>query len=305
MTTPSGELISSDFPFAKKRVQVLGSEIAFVDIGKSRGPAVVFLHGNPTSSYLWRNIIPHVSDRARCIAPDLIGLGDSDKVPGLAYRVSDHIRYFDAFMDTIVPTEKIILVVHDWGSAIGFDWARRHEDRLAGISFMEFIPPIDAWAEMSPRFNDMFRNFRTPQLGRELLIEQNMFIEQVLPGSVVRSLSEAEMTEYRRPFLEPASREPVYRFPNEIPIEGEPKETWEMGQKYMAWLLASEVPKLFFWVTPGAIISEAKAKKLIETLKNTRSVYLGKGVHYVQEDHPHAIGRELAAWLPLNPESTL
>jgi haloalkane dehalogenase len=298
MANPPEESISGDFPFVKKNVSVLGSQMAFVDVGSSRSTATVFLHGNPTSSYLWRNIIPHVAGQSRCIAPDLIGLGDSGKVPSLEYRISDHIRYIDAFMDAVLPTEKIVLVIHDWGSAIGLDWASRHEDRLAGIALMEFIAPINSWSDMSENFNNMFSKFRTPELGRKLLIEQNLFVERVLQSGIVRPLTDQEMTEYRRPFLQVESREPTWRFPNEIPIEGHPKEMWDRAHKYMVWLMGSEVRKLFFWVTPGVFVNEERAKRYSETLKNTKTVFLGKGSHFVQEDHPNAIGTELAKWLP-------
>ncbi len=173
----------------------------------------------------------------RCVAPDLIGFGDSDKIDGLAYRVTDQQRYLDAFLDAVLPTEKLTLVIHDWGSALGFDWARRHEDRVAGIAFMEFVLPADSWDVFPPNLGESFRPFHDPKLGRELLIGQNVFIEKVLPLGVFRRLTEEEMTHYRRPFLEPASREPVWRFPNEIPIAGEPADVWEKVQKYVAWLL--------------------------------------------------------------------
>lgn len=300
MASSESEPISADFPYTKQKAQVLGSSIAYVDVGSSHSTVAVFLHGNPTSSYLWRNIIPHISDKIRCIAPDLIGFGDSDKVPGLSYRFVDHQKYLDAFLASVLPKEKLILVVHDWGSALGFDWAHRHEDRVAGLAFMEFLPPTDSWDEFGENFRHNFKLFRTPDIGRTLLIDQNLFVERILQGGVVRPLGEEEMNHYRRPFLQPESREPVYRFPNELPIEGQPEDVWQMAQEFMAWLFANDLPKLFFWVTPATFIGETRAKKFIGQLRNTRSVYLGEGIHYVQEDHPHAIGRELSDWLPLS-----
>ncbi|KAI8271140.1 hypothetical protein K4K58_000015 [Colletotrichum sp. SAR11_239] len=297
MTSTPEQDISAEFPFEKRRVHVLDTNMAYVDTGSSPGTATVFIHGNPTSSYLWRNIIPHVSGKSRCIAPDLVGFGDSDKVPGLEYRVADHQAYLDAFMDAVLPTEKVILVLHDWGSALGLDWARRNENRVGGLALMEFMHPSSSWDTAPRAMAEHFRPFREPQVGRELIIDQNVFIERILPGSIVRQLSEEEMEEYRRPFLDPASREPVWRFPNEIPIGGQPADVAEMADKYMAWLLKTELPKLFFWVTPGGTIGEEKAAELMEKLRNTRSVYLGPGVHFVQEDHPHAIGREISQWL--------
>ncbi|KAH7120687.1 Alpha/Beta hydrolase protein [Dactylonectria macrodidyma] len=302
MATDSSEQISADFPFEKRKVWVLGSQMAYVDVGSSSGSAIVFLHGNPTSSYLWRNIIPHVSAKSRCVAPDLIGFGDSDKVKGLAYRVADHQRYLEIFLDAILPTEKLTLVVHDWGSALGFDWARCHEDRIAGLAFMEFVLPADSWDTFQKDVANNFRPFREAQLGRELIINQNVFVETVLPGGVVRPLTEEEMRHYRRPFLEPEAREPVWRFPNEIPVAGEPADVWEKAKKYMAWLPHTEFPKLFFWATPAIIITEDKAENFIREFENMKSVNLGAGLHYFQEDHPHAIGREIAQWLPVSED---
>lgn len=233
------------------------------------------------------------------MAPDLIGFGDSDKVAGLEYRVVDHQRYIDAFLDAILPTEKLTLVFHDWGSALGFDWARRNESRIAGIAFTEFMPTAASWEALPQVMADNFRAFRDLKLGRELLIEQNLFIEKVLPFSIVRQLSEEEMTHYRRPFLEKSSREPVWRFPNEISIAGEPADVWERAQKYMTWLFGTDLPKLYYWVSPGGTITEDKAKEYIQQFRNTKSVHLGQGIHFVQEDHPHAIGEEIAQWLPV------
>ena len=291
------ESISADFPFNKTKVSVLGSQMSYVDVGSTpQQPVAVFVHGNPTSSYVWRNIIPHVSDQTRCIAPDLIGFGDSDKIPDLAYRVEDHIKYLDAFMEAVLPTEKVILIVHDWGATLGFDWASRHENRVAGLVMMEFLPPIDSWSEFPEIVRTRFQQFREPELGRKLIIDQNLFIEKVFPAGLHRQLSAEEMDEYRRPFLLPESREPVFQFPIALPIEGQPADIWDMAQRHMGWLEQSEVPKLLFWVTPGAFIGDVRAKALIEKLRNMKSVYLGQGVHYVQEDHPHKIGQGISDW---------
>ena len=276
-----------------KQVEVLGSRMAYVEAGE--GSVVLFQHGNPTSSYLWRNVIPHVAPHARCIAPDLIGMGRSDK-PDIAYRVEDHARYFEAFIEALGP-EKVVLVLHDWGSALGLDWARRHEERVRGLALMEFIWPVPTWLELDPRGAEVFRGFRSEQ-GRKLLIDENLFIEQALPASVVRTLTDAEMDAYREPFLDPASREPVYRFPNELPIAGSPPDVWAMAEAYQAWLLDTDVSKLFFWAEPGALISPKRAAWLQARLKACKSVPLGPGRHYVQEDHADLIGREIAQWLP-------
>lgn len=297
MATDLSQEISSDFPYNKKRVEVFGSQIAYIDVGQSTGSTTLFLHGNPTSSYLWRNIIPYASERSRCIAPDLIGFGDSDKVSGLEYRIADHQRYLDAFLDALLPEEKVTLVLHDWGSALGFDWARRHEERISGLVFMEFIVPIDNWESCPKIFVESFQAFRSQPLGRELIIEQNMFVEAILPRGVIRQLTDQEMAHYRRPFLEPTSREPVWRFPNEVPIMGHPEDVWDKAQSYMKWLIQTDLPKLFFWIKPGIFITEERANKYIKELKNMKTIYLGTGSHYVQEDYPHTIGQEIARWI--------
>lgn len=291
--------ISPDFPFEHHRVKVLDGEMAYVDVGERCSPhTVVFLHGNPTSSYLYRNIIPHVAPKARCIAPDLIGMGASSKLPQLSYRCADHARYLSAFLDAVVPTSKLTLVVHDWGSALGFDWACRHPHRISGLAFMEFIAPVPNWDTFGlEKSRDIFKAFRKPETGRKLLIDENRFIETVLPASVARPLTDAEMTHYRAPFLEPASREPLYRWPNELPIAGEPADVVAIAEQYHEWLLANDLPKLFFWAEPGALISPEKAKWYADTLKNTKSVGIGDGVHFLQEDNPHLIGREIAKWI--------
>ena len=224
-------------PHQVKRVEVLGSQMAYVEAGE--GPVVLFQHGNPTSSYLWRNVIPHVAPHARCIAPDLIGMGASDK-PNIAYRVEDQARYFEAFIEAL-NLKDLVLVLHDWGSALGLDWARRHEDRVRGLALMEFIYPIPTWLDIDSRSAEAFRGFRSDR-GRNLLIEENRFIEQVLPGGVVRGLTDEEMQAYREPFLDLGSREPVYRFPNELPIAGAPAR--ESGARARAYGIHLANPKL-------------------------------------------------------------
>lgn len=298
---------SQSISLDKKRIRVLDAEIAYIDVGFSgpETPVTVFLHGVPTFSYLWRKIIPYAAIKSHCIAPDLIGFGDSDKVSG-AYHFADHQRYIDAFLDAVVPNQMITLVIHDWGSALGFHWACRNEHRVAGIAFMEFIHPVADWSHLPSVMVHNWKKFRDPdpQVGRKLLIEQNVFIEEILPGGVVRGMKSEEMEVYRRPFLRPEGREPLFRLPNELPVEGQPEHTWKIAQDYMAWLLDSEIPKLFFWAKPGGLIWEEKASELAEKLKNTRSVCVGDGIHYIQEDHPHVIGRELADWLPSPLDNT-
>ncbi|MCJ1453932.1 hypothetical protein MMC28_004281 [Mycoblastus sanguinarius] len=296
--------ISPDFPFTLQRVKILDAEMTYIDTAPTQNsqqqPVMLFLHGNPTSSYLWRNIIPHVSSRTRCIAPDLIGMGASDKLPHLTYRFIEHALYLDEFCAAVIPSNQtVILVLHDWGSALGFHWARRNSHRVAGLAFLEFVPPMPTWENLEKGgVASGFQAFRgPPEVGRKLIIEDNIFIEKVLPEGVARGLTEKEMEHYRAPYLEPSTREPLYRWANEVPIEGKPADVYAIAEQYHAWLLGSEVPKLFFWATPGVVIGEELAGWYQKMLKNTRSVGIGSGRHFLQEDNPHLIGTELAKWM--------
>jgi haloalkane dehalogenase len=302
---PNTEEISSSFPFTIQYHDVLGSKMAYVDTGApsngNHSPPLIFLHGNPTSSYLWRNIIPHAQPLARCIAPDLIGTGHSDRVPRSQCRFVDHYRYLSAFIAEIVPEGEVTLVIHDWGSALGLHWARLHEERVAGLVLMEFLRPL-TWDEFPERSRELFRGYRGPN-GREMLVEKNMFIEINLAKGLLREFSEAEMETYRKPYLEKEHRETLYRFPNEVPIEGSPADVWEAAVNWHEWLVQSEVRKLFFWGTPGALIRPEKAEWYGRTLKNVKAVDVGGGVHFLQEDNPHLIGREIAGWIGGQEES--
>ena len=289
--------IGDRFDFEPHYAEVLGSKLHYIEAGPAEAQTVLFLHGNPTSSYLWRNVIPHVATRARCIAPDLIGFGRSDR-PAIAYRFEDHVRYIDAFIESL-GVKRLTLVIHDWGSAIGLNWARRHPDRVAGIAMMEFISPVASWDDWPEAIRPLFQAFRTPGTGRELIVEQNVFIEKVLPGAVARGLTEAEMTHYRAPFLDADSRQPMLSFPNELPIAGEPADVVALVEAYMDWLATSPVPKLLFWGTPGILVTPQAAARLATTLPNLRSVDIGPGLHYLQEDNPDLIGKSIADWLPL------
>jgi haloalkane dehalogenase len=281
-----------------KYVDVLSSKMAYVDEGESKGgePVVLLLHGNPTSSYLWRNVIPYLTPHARCVAPDLIGFGYSDK-PDIAYRVEDHARYLQAFIEALELSE-VVLILHDWGSALGLDWARRHSGQVRGLALMEFLTPMPSWLDLDAQLYEFLKAFRDPDMGRSLLIGQNAFIERGLPGGVMRQLSDAEMNEYRRPFQIPEDREPIYRFPNEVPIAGTPADVYAMATAYHAWLLETQTPKIFFHAAPGLFIPPARAGFYSEHLKACRVVDLGHGLHFLQEDHPDTIGMEIAAWLP-------
>lgn len=287
--TPS---ISPDFPYKPNYLEVHGSKIHYVDEGS--GEPILFLHGNPTSSYLWRNIIPHVTSVGRCIAPDLIGMGKSDK-PDLEYRLFDHVPYVEGFIEKM-GLRNITLVIHDWGSALGFHYAMRHEENLKGIAFMEAIITPLTWESFPADFKEVFQAFRTPGVGWDMIVNQNLFIEQILPGAIVRKLSEEEMNHYREPYQEPGSRKPLWRWPNEIPIEGEPPEVTEAVKTYNQRLQRSEVPKLLFYATPGALITVPMVEWCRKNLKNLKTVDIGPGLHFVQEDNPHFIGSELAQW---------
>ncbi|KEF59002.1 uncharacterized protein A1O9_03845 [Exophiala aquamarina CBS 119918] len=290
--------ISTEFPFTKKRVSVLDSSIAYIDTGAptSTSSTIIFIHGNPTSSYIWRNVIPHLSSIARCLAPDLVGFGDSGKMPANTYYLRDHVRYFGAFMDTLLPEStdpgKLFFVLQDWGSAIGFNWASQNEERVAGLVFMEFML-ADMKLDNLPTSGQIFRDFRTEDVGRRLIIDENIFIEIILgrASRAGRGLAEAEMVHYRAPFLDPKSREPIYRFPNELPFDGHPADVDERVKAYFTWLMKTSIPKLMFWASPGAFISPDKAKELAAQMKNVQSVDIGAGNHYLQEENPHLIGR--------------
>jgi haloalkane dehalogenase len=285
--------ISAAFPYPSHFVEVHGSNIHHVDEGS--GEPILFLHGNPTSSYLWRNVIPHVRPLARCIAPDLIGMGKSDK-PDIEYRFFDHVRYVEGFIARL-GLRNLTLVGHDWGSALAFHYAMRHEENVKGLAFMEAILlPVPSWEASRPEFRALFQAFRTPEVGWDLIVNKNVFIEQVLPRATVRQLSEAEMDSYREPFREPGSRRPLWRWPNELPIAGEPPEVVAAVEAYNRWLQQSDLPKLLFYGTPGAFIQAPAVAWCQEHLKNLKTVDIGPGIHYLQEDNPHLIGSELANW---------
>lgn len=276
-----------------KQVEVLHSHIHYLEQGE--GDPIVFLHGNPTSSYLWRNVIPHLSGQGRCLAADLIGFGRSGKPP-IEYRFFDHARYLEAWFDGL-ELDRVTLVLHDWGTALGFDWAARHPGRVAGIAFMEAILREMKWAEWQEPGRSLFQQFRTPGAGEKLLIEDNVFVEQILPGAILRKLSEAEMNAYREPFLKPADRKPIWQWPNELPIEGRPADVIEMIARNERYLSAAPVPKLLLTFEPGAIMRPELAQWCRERFANLEVKPCGKGLHFVPEDEPDSIGRAIADWL--------
>ncbi len=287
-------------PLAKKTVDVLGSHMAYHERGE--GPPMLFLHGNPTSSYLWRDVIRELGGYGRLIAPDLIGMGDSAKLPNPGpdtYRFTTHRNYLAGFIEAVIgQSESIVLVVHDWGSALGFDWANHHRDRVRGIAYMEgIVRPVASWDEWSASATPIFQGFRSDK-GEAMILDRNMFVERVLPGSVLRKLSEAEMTEYRRPFLLPTDRWPTLTWPRQIPIAGEPAEVVQIVQSYSQWMAENDIPKLFVNADPGAILIGA-VREFCRTWKNQTEVTV-PGSHFIQEDSGPAIGRAVAGWMKAN-----
>lgn len=277
----------------KQRVEVLGSTMAYVEVGY--GDPIVFLHGNPTSSYLWRNVVPHVADMGRCLVPDLIGMGDSDKVDGLGYRFVDHRRYLDAFLDAVGVAGNVTFVVHDWGSALGFDWSNRHRDAVNGIAYMEAIVRPVTWDEWPEKARRIFRGMRS-EAGEEMILTKNVFIERIFPGSILRDLDEAEMAEYRRPYVGGGEdRRPTLTWPREIPIDGTPTDVTEIVGDYAEWLSSSEVPKLFVNAEPGSILI-GQQREFCRSWPNQTEVTVN-GLHFIQEDSPAEIGAALRRWM--------
>ena len=286
------ETISAEMPYESRFVTVAGSRMHYVEAGA--GDPVLFLHGNPTSCYLWRNVMPHLAGDARCVALDLIGMGRSDK-PDLDYRFVDHARYVDGFIEAL-GLQRLTLVLHDWGSALGFHYARRHAPNVRGLAFMEALVRPVSWDEWPRTVRPVFEAFRTPQVGRDLVVDQNAFVEQVLPGAIQRRLTDVEMARYREPFREPASRKPVWRWPNEIPIDGEPADVTALVDAYATWLSTCDVPKLLLYARPGAILRKELVGWCRAHMRKLTTVDIGPGLHFVQEDRPHAIGAALRTW---------
>jgi haloalkane dehalogenase len=287
-------------PLTKKTVDVLGSPMAYHERGE--GAPVLLLHGNPTSSYLWRDVIPELEGHGRLIVPDLIGMGDSAKLPNPGpdtYRFTTHRKYLGAFIDAVVgASESIVFVVHDWGSALGFDWANHHRARVRGIAYMEaIVRPIASWDEFSVAATPIFKGFRSDK-GEAMILDRNMFIERVLPVSVLRKLAEAEMAEYRRPFLKAGDRWPTLTWPRQIPISGEPADVVQIAADYSQWMAENDIPKLFVNAEPGAILIGAP-RDFCRSWKNQTEVTV-PGSHFIQEDSGPVIGRAVADWMKAN-----
>ena len=283
-------------PYRRRRARVLDSEMAYVDTGT--GDPVVFLHGNPTSSYLWRNVIPHVERAGRCLAPDLMGMGDSGKAPAGSYRFVDHARYLDAWFEAL-GLRRVTLVAHDWRPALGFDWARRHPERVRGVVYMEALVRPVTWAEWPEPARKIFQAMRSPG-GEEMVLQKNVFVDRILPASVLRGLTEAEMTIYRRPFLEPGeSRRPTLTWPRQIPIDGEPADVVAIVDAYARWLASADLPKLFVNADPGVILTGPQ-RDFCRTWPNQQEITV-RGSHFIQEDSPHEIGAAVATFLSRLP----
>ena len=289
--------VSAQDPHSRHRADAAGVEMAYVDTGGPAVPsvgAVVFLHGNPTSSYLWRNVIPHVSPLARCLAPDLIGMGESGAALDGSYRFADHSRHLDAWFDAVLPNGPVTLVAHDWGSALGFHWARRHPERVRGLVYMEAIVRPVTWDEWPEAARQVFQGFRSAA-GESMALERNIFVERVLPGSTINGISDAAMEVYRRRYAEPGeSRRPTLSWPREIPIEGEPPDVVALVAEYAEWLSQTPTPKLFVNADPGAILTGPQ-REFCRAFPNQSEVTV-PGVHFIQEDSPHEIGAAIAEW---------
>jgi len=281
---------------AKKTVSVNGLDMAYVEVGDGR--PVVFVHGNPTSSYLWRNIMAPLAGHGRLIAPDLIGMGDSAKLPDSgadSYRFVEHRDYLDGLLAALGVDNDVIFVIHDWGSVLGFDWGNRHRDRVSGYAYMEAIVQPMSWDQFSQDARPIFEAFRSPA-GENLVLEKNVFVERVLPGSILRKLSDEEMAEYRRPFAEAGEdRRPTLTWPRQIPLDGEPADVVAIVDDYAAWMAQNDLPKLFVNAEPGAILI-GDQREFCRSWKNQTEVTV-PGSHFIQEDSAEQIAAALDGWL--------
>ena len=279
----------------KKKILINNKNIAYVDSGS--GDPIIFLHGNPTSSYLWRNITPHLETQGRCISIDLIGMGDSDKLDNVdenSYLFEEHYHYVSAAIESLTDGENISFVIHDWGSALGFNWCFNNPDSVKGIAYMEAIIKEMTWEDWDNDAKSIFQGFRS-DAGESLVLEKNYFIEKVLPGSIIRALNSDEMNEYRRPFLNSGEdRRPTLSWPREIPIEGQPRNVCEIVNQYAEWMQTNDIPKLFINAEPGAITT-GRIREFCRSWKNQTEVTV-KGKHFVQEDSPDEIGKAISTW---------
>ena len=291
--------IKATSSYSKKTIKVDGKTMSYIEVdkGESEDP-IVFLHGNPTSSYLWRNIMPYAEKYGRCIAPDLIGMGDSEKLEPSgpeSYQFVEHRKYLDSLLDMLAVDRNVILVIHDWGSALGFDWANRNRERVRAICYMEAIVCPMGWDDWPDNAREIFQGFRS-NVGESMVLEKNVFVENVLPASVIRKFSDEEMAEYRRPFAnEGEDRRPTLTWPRQIPIDGEPEDVVRIVGDYASWMEKNDIPKLFINADPGAILIGPQ-RNFCRSWKNQSEITV-PGIHFIQEDSPHEIGTALANWI--------
>ena len=289
-------MISADPRYERKFITIKGRQMAYVDEGQ--GDAIVFQHGNPTSSYLWRNIMPHCEGLGRLIACDLIGMGESEKLDNSGpdrYTYAEQRDYLFALWDQIGVGDNVIFVIHDWGSALGFDWSNQNRDRVRGLAYMEAVVKTLNWSDFPDLGRKVFQGFRS-EAGESMILDKNMFVERVLPGAVIRDLTEAEMNEYRKPYLaEGEDRRPTLTWPRQIPIEGEPENVCRIVDDYGAWLAQSDVPKLFINAAPGSILT-GEQREFCRTWPNQAEVTVN-GIHFIQEDSPDEIGHAVAEFV--------
>jgi len=282
-------------------IDVHGSKIAYLEIGK--GNPVIYIHGNPTSSYLWRNVMPHVSQTHRNIAIDLIGMGNSDK-PDISYTFADHYRYVSGFIDAL-EIKSVTIVGHDWGAALAWEYARRNPEKVAAIAFMEgVLPPsfpVSSFEVMGEEMGGMFRAFKDPTQGVQMVIEDNIFVEKLLPNMINRKLGEVAMNSYRAPFTSKESRKPILVWPREVPIAGEPESTVRVLSKIGDFMGRTKMPTLLLYADPGVIVPREAISWYVDKISNLETVFIGQGLHYIQEDQPDAIGLAIADWLRRHP----
>ena len=288
--------MTTSFRDKKKFATVHGKQMAYIEEGT--GDPIVFLHGNPMSSYLWRNVMPHLAGKGRLIAPDLIGMGDSDKLDNSgpdSYTFVEHRKYLFALLEQLGVTDNVTLVIHDWGSGLGFHWAHTHPEAVKGIAFMEAIVETrDSWDQFPDRAREMFQALRSPA-GEEMVLEKNLFVEALVPGSILRDLTEEEMNEYRRPFANAGEdRRPTLTWPRQIPIEGQPADVTEIVDAYLDWLGKTSIPKLFVNADPGVLITGA-VRDRVRSWPNITEVTV-PGLHFIQEDAPDEIGAAVRDW---------
>lgn len=286
--------ISAEYPFESKYKEIDGVNMHYIDEGE--GNPIIFMHGNSTWSYQYRNIIPHLTSIHRCIAFDLVGHGKSDK-PDLDYRFVTHYNYVEKFLDSL-GLENATFVLHDWGGGLGFHYAMNHESVVKGIAFMEtFLKTFDTWSDFPPDLVEPFKKFRTPEEGWDMIVNKNLFLTEILPYGINRDLSDAEMKAYLDPHEDIAHRKQLWVWPQELPIEGSPADTTKVIRDYLVKLRQSPIPKLLFYGEPGAIVPKETVEKCVREFPNLETVFLGPGGHYLAEDYPHEIGEKIAAWL--------